>query len=57
MDRNFLAGRAGDAANAVLAAVGYNFSLLLRWFAMLLWAWIKALAEVSSPQTQPVAGV
>ena len=25
MDRNYLAGRAGDAANAVLAAVGYNF--------------------------------
>ena len=27
---NHLAGRAGDAANAVLAAVGYNFGLLLR---------------------------
>ena len=31
MDRNHLAGRAGDAANAVLAAVGYNFRLLLAW--------------------------
>jgi transposase, IS5 family len=30
MDRNFLAGRKGDAANAVLAAVGCNFSLLLK---------------------------
>jgi IS5 family transposase len=29
MGRNYLAGHAGDAANAVLAAVGYNFSLLL----------------------------
>lgn len=28
MDRNFLAGRPGDAANAVLAAAGYNFRLL-----------------------------
>jgi IS5 family transposase len=35
MDRNFLAGRAGDAANAVLAAAGYNFRLLLAWFRLL----------------------
>jgi transposase, IS5 family len=32
MDRNFLAGRAGDAINPVLAAAGYNFRLLLAWF-------------------------
>jgi len=25
MDRNYLAGRNGDANNAILAAVGYNF--------------------------------
>jgi transposase, IS5 family len=31
MDRNYLKGREGDRANAVLAAAGYNFSLLLRW--------------------------
>jgi IS5 family transposase len=37
MGRNYLAGRAGDAANAVLAAVGYNFSLLLVWLAGLGW--------------------
>jgi IS5 family transposase len=30
MDRNHLAGAYGDAANAVLAGAGYNFSLLLR---------------------------
>src|SRR3954464_7051458 len=36
MGRNHLAGRAGDAANAVLAAVGYNFGLLLSWLALLL---------------------
>ena len=29
MGRNYLAGQVGDAANAVLAAVGYNFRLLL----------------------------
>ena len=31
MGRNFLAFSEGDANNAVLAAVGYNFSLLLNW--------------------------
>ncbi len=36
MDRNYLAGEQGDAVNAVLAAAGYNFSLLLRWFRQLL---------------------
>ena len=36
MDRNYLAHRSGDAANAVLAAAGYNFSLLLRWLRLLL---------------------
>ena len=30
MGRNHLKGRDGDRANAVLAAVGYNFALLLR---------------------------
>ncbi|SJM32542.1 transposase (fragment) [Mesorhizobium delmotii] len=31
MARNYLAGQQGDALNAILAAAGYNFSLLLRW--------------------------
>ena len=34
--RNHLKGRDGDRINAVLAAAGYNFRLLLRWFAELL---------------------
>jgi IS5 family transposase len=42
MGRNHLAHSTGDAINAVLAAVGYNFRLLLKWLA-LLWAWITAL--------------
>jgi transposase, IS5 family len=29
MERNFLAHAAGDAINAILAAVGYNFRRLL----------------------------
>ena len=31
MGRNYLAGRHGDANNAVLAATGYNFRRLIRW--------------------------
>ncbi len=36
MGRNYLAHRAGDAVNAILAAAGYNFSLLLKWLKLLL---------------------
>ena len=43
MDRNYLKGRDGDRANAVLAAAGYNFRLLLRWLEALLRAVIAAL--------------
>jgi IS5 family transposase len=43
MGRNYLKGRAGDRINAVLAAAGYNFSLLLRWLARLLRALLQAL--------------
>ncbi len=42
-DRDYLKDRDGDRANAVLAAAGYNFSLLLRWFEALLRALIAAL--------------
>jgi IS5 family transposase len=43
MDRNYLKGRPGDRANAVLAAAGYNFSLLLRWLERLLRVLLRAL--------------
>jgi len=36
MDRNYLAHRHGDANNAILAAAGYNFSLLIQWLRFLL---------------------
>ena len=45
MDRNYLKGRDGDRINAVLAAAGYNFSLLLRWLEALLRAIFRALLE------------
>jgi IS5 family transposase len=43
MGRNYLKGRDGDRANAVLAAAGYNFALLLRWLARLLRALVRLL--------------
>jgi transposase, IS5 family len=36
MGRNYLWHREGDAANAVLAAVGYNFRRLIKWLRLLL---------------------
>jgi hypothetical protein len=43
MGRNYLKGRHGDRCNAVLAAAGYNFRLLLRWLERLLRALIRVL--------------
>src|ERR1700726_3994547 len=45
MRRNHLKGREGDRINAVLAAAGYNFSLLLRWFRRLLRTLLLILAR------------
>jgi IS5 family transposase len=53
MDRNHLKGREGDRINAVLAAAGYNFSLLLRWLAELLRDLIRML--VKTTQTPQIA--
>jgi IS5 family transposase len=43
MDRNYLWYRRGDANNAVLAAVGYNFRRLIRWLSLLLRQLLSAL--------------
>src|SRR5688572_23656790 len=53
MGRNHLIGSAGDAINAVLAAVGYNFRLLLRWLALLC-AWILAALTAASAYSLPL---
>ena len=45
MGRNYLKGREGDRINAVLAAAGFNFSLLLRWFRRLLRTLLLILAR------------
>ncbi|MDA9536967.1 transposase [Bradyrhizobium sp. CCBAU 21362] len=49
MRRNYLKGRDGDRINAVLAAAGYNFSPLLRWFAELLRALLILYRSRSMP--------
>ena len=36
MDRNYLKGRDGDHANAVLTATGHNLRLVLKWLRALL---------------------
>src|ERR1700756_4360479 len=43
MGRNYLAGQQGDAANAVLAAAGYNFRRLLAWLELWLSAFLFAM--------------
>ncbi len=48
MDRNHLKGRKGDRANAILAAAGYNFSLLIRWLAEL---WRVLILLLNSART------
>ena len=48
MGRNYLAGTHGDAANAVLAAAGYNFRRLLEWLALLLSIILAALNAATS---------
>lgn len=54
MDRNYLKGFEGDRANAVLAAAGYNFRLLLRWLALLLRALIQLILPSSPPAARPL---
>ncbi len=48
MEWNYLKGRDGDRANAVLAAAGYNFRLLVRWFEALLRALFQALLKAAA---------
>jgi IS5 family transposase len=47
MGRNYLAHSSGDAINAVPAAVGYNFRLLLRWLRLLLFRILTAIVGTS----------
>ena len=49
MGRNYLWYRQGDAANAILAAVGYNFRRLIRWLRLLLRQILVALMVTIQP--------
>ena len=49
MGRNYLWHRRGDAANAILAAVGYNFRRLIRWLRLLLRRILIALLAMLQP--------
>jgi transposase, IS5 family len=53
LGRNYLAHKAGDVINAVLAAVGYNFRRLAAWFRLLLSTIRIALAALA--RSQPIA--
>ena len=49
LGRNYLEGRHGDQANAVLTAVGYNFRLILAWLRVLLRLILAALRAAFFP--------
>ena len=51
MGRNYLAHQQGDAINAILAAAGYNFRLLLTWLRLFL----RLLVAALFPQLRPLA--
>ena len=52
MDRNCLAHATGDTINAVLAAAGHSFSLLLRWLTTLCVFVMSALSVPSNQKHQ-----
>jgi transposase, IS5 family len=47
--RNYFWYRRGDAANAVLAAAGYNFRRLIRWLSILWRLFLSALLAALQP--------
>jgi IS5 family transposase len=47
MGRNYHAHTSGDAIDAVLTAVRYNFRLLLRWLRLLLFRILTAIVGPS----------
>ena len=47
MNRNYLAHTQGDAINPILAAMGYNFRIILKWIKTL-YVWISAIIQNST---------
>src|SRR5947199_5543545 len=58
LGRCYLKGRAGDAANVILSAVGYNLRLVLAWLRTILRVVLLALdlRNPASPQTGFLTG-
>ncbi len=53
LGRCYLKGRHGDAANAILSAVGYNLRLVLAWLRMILRAILTAPLQAVAIQPPP----
>jgi IS5 family transposase len=53
LDRNYLKGREGDAANAILSAVGYNFRLVLAWLRSLVRRFFATIIAAITPSIAP----
>jgi len=51
MARKYLHHRQGDANNAILAAVGYNFRLLINWLRISLYLVLVAILAPPKPAT------
>jgi IS5 family transposase len=49
LGRCYLKGRAGDAANVILTAVGYNLRLVLAWLRMILRHSPRATSDLRNP--------
>lgn len=54
MVRNHLAHAQGDAANAILAAAGYNFRRLPAWLALLSALLLAALGDADRSENKPI---
>src|SRR5262245_2380639 len=57
LGRCYLKGRAGDAANVILSAVGYNLRLVLAWLRMILRVVLLALLRTLAirPAVKPAS--
>ena len=51
LGRNYLKGRHGDHANAVLSAVGHNLRLILNWLRLLLRLILTAILDALAPRS------
>src|SRR5215471_1857292 len=57
LGRCYLRGRAGDAANVILSATGYNLRLVLAWLRMILRVVLLALLQIFAirPAVKPAS--